>query len=78
MNKEQIESLVELIGEHHAPFSNLELMKETLTEWFEQNKVEPIVVVLSDSQIKALGKVIHQKSIKKHKDENFQRVGGSE
>jgi hypothetical protein len=59
MNKEQIEKLID-----DANLSSTASFR--IREWFAQNTLvstETKVVGLNDSQVKALGKVIHQKSM---------------
>ncbi len=49
MNKYQIDDLaIEILGTTRV----LEAYKETLTEWFEKNPQEPVIVGLSDEQLK--------------------------
>jgi hypothetical protein len=49
MNKEQIESLSQYLSNKiQMKFTNEAIMSILITEWFEQNPIEPVVVGMSD------------------------------
>ena len=59
VEKEKIESLVDYLLQN----SKLSTLNEKITQWFEQNPQEPIVVGLSDEHVKSLAEYIYGKSI---------------